>query len=483
MKKIDRYLLRAFVGPFVLIFFITLFILVMQFLWKYIDELVGKGLEWYVMIELLFYASASLVPLALPLSLLLSSMMTVGGLGEHYELTGMKSGGNSLFRILRSMMVASLVISLGALAFSNYLLPVANLKFGVLLYDIRQQRPALNIRPGVFNKDIDGYSIRVGAKAPDNKTLYNVLIYDYTGARGTENVLYAKRGQMYLTEDKRYMIVQLNNGTQYQENTAPSAQGQHEQVRSSFQSWRKVLDMSAFTLNRSKEDIFKDNYQMMNIRQLNASVDTLQRQLDGSRVQFDRYLQPYFTFMRVNVDSVAKADRIVVADTRLPFDTLRATEKQLLYQKALVNIRNVKGYASISLDEQKRLEEQITRHQIEWHRKFTLSLACFLLFFIGAPLGAIIRKGGFGLPFVVSILFFVVYYMITISGEKFAKEGVMSAVSGMWLSVYVLFPLGLWLTYKASRDSALFNREQYAQLFRWIPRFFKRKRPVDPAVV
>jgi lipopolysaccharide export system permease protein len=346
-----------------------------------------------------------------------------------------------------------------------------------LLYDIRQQRPALNIKPGVFNKDIEGYAIRVGAKAPDNKTLYNVLIYDQTGERGAESVLYAKRGEMYMTEDKRYMIIEMQNGTQYQESASQPGQQKHEQVRSSFKSWRKVLDMSAFALNRSSEEIFKDNYQMMNIRQLNASVDTLDMKLEKAQTQFSRYLEPYFMFVRANVDSIRKADNIVSQSKTMPFDTLSAAGKQMLYQKALVNIRNVNGYANIVTSEATMLRDQIKRHQIEWHRKFTLSLACFLLFFIGAPLGAIIRKGGFGLPFVVSILFFVVYYMITISGEKFAKEGVMSATVGMWMSVCVLFPLGLWLTYKASRDSVLFNRDLYIDAWKRVTKFFKRKQP------
>ncbi|HZG01471.1 MAG TPA: LptF/LptG family permease, partial [Chitinophagales bacterium] len=468
------------VGPFVLIFFITLFILVMQFLWKYIDELVGKGLEWYVMMELLFYASASLVPLALPLSLLLSSMMTVGGLGEHYELTGMKSGGLSLFRILRSMMVASLVVSLGALAFSNYVLPVANLKFGSLLYDIRQQRPALNIKPGVFNKDIDGYSIRVGAKAPDNKTIYNVLIYDHTGDRNAENVLFAKRGKMFTTDDKRYMILELHDGVQYQETAAPSGKDRkNEQMRSSFKTWHKVLDLSAFNLNRSKEEIFKGNYQMMNIRQLNDATDTLLNERDRAYKQFRHFIQPYFVFQRENVDSIVAADKLQPL-AALPQDTISATALRVLHQKAMVNIRNVKGYASITANDLKMREDLLVRHRIEWHRKFTLSLACFLLFFIGAPLGAIIRKGGFGLPFVVSILFFVLYYMITITGEKFAKQGSLSPTGGMWLSVIVLFPMGLWLTYKASRDSVLFNKEAYASVFRWVVRRFKQKKVDAP---
>lgn len=480
MNRIDRYLLKQFVGPFVLIFFITLFILVMQFLWKYIDELVGKGLEWYVMMELLFYASASLVPLALPLSLLLSSMMTVGSLGEHYELTGMKSGGLSLFRILRSMMVASLMVSVGALAFANYVLPVANLKFGSLLYDIRQQRPALSIRPGIFNRDIDGYSIRVGAKAPDNKTIYNVLIYDHTGDRNAENVLFAKRGKMYTTDDKRYMILELHDGVQYQETAGPAGKDRkNEQVRSSFKNWNKVLDLSAFNLNRSKEEIFSGNYQMMNIRQLNEATDTLKMEYEKAQTQFYGFIKPYFVFMRENADSIVKANNLKPA-TVLPQDTMSAAEQRTLYQKAMVNIRNVKGYASLTWADMETRKELLVRHRIEWHRKFTLSLACFLLFFIGAPLGAIIRKGGFGLPFVVSILFFVVYYMLTITGEKFAKQGSLSPTAGMWFSVAVLFPLGLWLTYKASRDSVLFNKEAYSAVFQRVVKLFKRKKADAP---
>lgn len=475
MKRIDRYLLKMFVGPFVLIFFITLFVLVMQFLWKYIDELVGKGLEWYVLAELLFYASASLVALALPLSLLLSSMMTVGSLGEHFELTGMKSSGISLFRILRSMMIASVGVSIAALLFANYMLPAANLKFGVLLYDIRQQRPALNFKPGVFNKDIDGYSIRIGSKGDDNRTIKDVLIYDHTARAGTENILYAQHGNMFMTDDKRYMIIELFNGTQYQESQGNTGRNtSDEQVRTAFRSWKKVLDLSAFNLSRSQEEMFKDNYQMMNLTQLDNAIDTLEAyQINTSR-QFDAYLRPFFTFMQLTVDTIDK--RKAVATGGFQLDSLQVAEKQLLFQRALVNMRNVKGYAAISWNEERMRQEQIVRHKVEWHRKFTLSVACFLLFFIGAPLGAIIRKGGFGLPFVVSILFFVVYYMITVSGEKMAKEGVISAAVGMWGSLAVLFPLGLYLTYMASRDSSVFTAEAYNVLVRRVMNLFKRKR-------
>lgn len=469
MKKIDRLLLKSFIGPFILIFFITLFVLVMQFLWKYIDELVGKGLSVSIIGELLFLASASLVPLALPLAMLLSSMMTIGNFSEQLELTAMKSSGASLFRILRSMFAASLIISLAALLFSNYVLPIANLKFGALLYDVRQQRPALNIKPGVFNNDISGISIRVGAKDADNQTIHDVLIYDHTSNKGQGSVLFAKRGKMYTTPDKRFLIFELFDGNQYEESNSISAKSRkNEQVRFHFERWQKAIDLSEFSLTRTQESLFKDNYQMMNVSQLNNAIDSIQLNIERSYGQLNEYLKPYFSFL---IDTTMFQLPVTQRDVVLHIDTLSPREKLQTYHRALGNIRNVKGYCSIISNDISIRTDLITRHKIEWHRKFTLSLACMILFFIGAPLGAIIRKGGFGLPFVVSILFFVVYYMITISGEKFAKEQVLSAFEGMWLSVLILLPLGFFLTYKASHDSALLNIDTFmAQMKRWFRR-------------
>ncbi len=475
MKKIDRLLLKSFIGPFVLIFFITLFVLVMQFLWKYIDELVGKGLSISIIGELLFLASASLVPLALPLAMLLASMMTIGNFSEQFELTALKSSGASLFRILRSMFVASLLISISALLFSNYVLPVANLKFGALLYDVRQQRPALNIKPGIFNNDISGVSIRVGAKDADNQTIHDVLIYDHTSNKGQGTVLYAKKGKMSTTPDKRYLIFELFDGNQYEENnTVTSKTKKNEQVRFHFERWRKAIDLSEFSMTRTQESLFKDNYQMMNVSQLNSAIDTINMNIDRSYSQLDEYLKPYFAFL---LDSTMFNNEQGQTKETLQLDTLSHKELLQVHHRALGNIRNVKGYCSIISNDLTIRTDLITRHRIEWHRKFTLSLACIILFFIGAPMGAIIRKGGFGLPFVVSILFFIAYYMITISGEKFAKEQVLTAFQGMWLSVLLLFPLGIFLTYKASHDSALMNIDAFTiQIKKWFQFLFYKRR-------
>ncbi len=459
-------MLKSFAGPFVAIFFITLFVLVMQFLWKYVDDLVGKGLPAYEIGRLLFYASASMVPLALPLAVLLSSIMTIGTLGEHYELTSLKSSGISLLRIISPLMIVALLIGCAAFMFSNYVLPVANLKFGALLYDIRQQRPAVNIRQGIFYNDIDGYSIRVGDKDADNQTIHHILIYDHTSGRGNDYVITAENGKMFMTEDKRFLVLQLFNGRQYQEMAPPSGKKskEYEQLRITFNEWKKVFDLSEFSLNRTDENLFKDNYQMQNLGQLKKSIDTLKMGLDKTYLEAKAFCSTYFSFERTDFDTI-----------KIQPDTAHATvttDSFAMYNRALASARNIKGYLSISAKNIKFKQEVLRKFEIERQRKFSLSFACFILFLIGAPLGAIIKKGGFGLPFVVSVFFFVIFYTLSIMGEKFAKEGVLTPLQGMWFSTMLLLPLALFLVYKASLDSVLFNADAYIgivkQLFqRW----------------
>ncbi len=433
----------------------------MQFLWKYVDDMVGKGLPSYIIAQLLFYASASMVPLAMPLAVLLSSIMTLGTLGEHYELTSMKSAGMSLMRIIAPLIGVSIFLSAAALAFANYALPVANLKFGSLLYDIRQQRPALNIREGVFYNEIDGYSIRVGKKEGDNRTIHDILIYDHTSGRGNDNVITADKGAMYLTSDKRYMVLELYDGHQFEEMSPTIHKGKnYEQVRVAFKEWKKVFDLSEFNLTRTDENLFKDNYQMQNLKQLTSSMDTIRMQLNKRFGQFQEYTRPYLSFSRNNLDSLASAS---ATDT---FKSL--TDSSVIYSRALSNARSIKGYATISEKESEAQQELLIKYKVEWQRKFTLSVACFVLFLIGAPLGAIIRKGGLGLPFVVSVFFFVIFYVLSIMGEKFAKQKVMTPFEGMWFSTFILLPLSVFLVYKATNDSMLFNAESYIAFFKKI---------------
>lgn len=468
MKKLSKLILISFLSPFAATFFVVLFILLMQFLWKYIDDLVGKGLEWYVISELLFYASATLVPLALPLAILVSSIMTLGNLAENYELVAAKSAGISLQRILQPMLITAVLVSLLAFYFSNYILPYTNLKMGSLLYDVRQQKPALYIREGVFYNGIDGYSIKIGHKEADNQTLKNVMIYDHSAQRGNSKVILAKSGKMAMSDDEKYLVVTLFEGNSYedQQQNKSTAVSSNPFLRSSFASYQIRFDLSTFKLSRTNEDLFKDNYQMLNLNQLSFALDSLNKQLKQRESEMSQSLKTYYTAYRDSVFVNTQADALLASQ----FDTISDVS---VYDNALGQARNVKSYLLSVADEKEAREKLIARFTIEYHRKFTLSIACFILFLIGAPLGAIIRKGGIGMPVVVSIVFFLIFHVISIMGEKFSREGVINPAYGMWLASVVLLPVGLFLLYKATRDSALFDLEVYDRIMK---RIFRKKK-------
>ncbi len=440
----------------------------MQFLWKYIDDLVGKGLEWYVISELMFYASATLVPLALPLAILVSSIMTLGNLAENYELVAAKSAGISLQKILRPMLFTAVLTSILAFYFSNNLLPYTNLKMGSLLYDVRQQKPALYIREGVFYNGIDGYSLKIGKKEADNQTLRNVMIYDHTAQKGNNKVIMAESGKMAMSDDEKFLIVTLFNGNSYEEqvDNKSTHKSSHPLIRTSFSSYQIRFDLSTFKLNRTNEDLFKDNYQMLNINQLSASLDSFNLQMTKRRAEILQTIESYYMTFR---DSAL----VTVVDSSTNIAQLDTMNAANVYDNALGQARNVKSYLNSIKEEMDGREKMTSRFAIEWHRKYTLSIACFILFLIGAPLGAIIRKGGIGTPVVVSVIFFLIYHVTSIMGEKFAREGVIEPVVGMWLSSAILFPIGVFLLYKATRDSALFDIELYGKFFSKI---FKRKK-------
>lgn len=434
----------------------------MQFLWKYIDDLVGKGLEWYVIAELLFYATATLVPMALPLAILVSSIMTMGDLAEHYELVAAKSSGISLQRILRPMLFVAILVSMLAFAFSNYLLPYTNLKMGSLLYDVRQQKPALYIREGVFYNGIDGYSLKIGMKEDDNQTIRNVMVYDHSRNSGNAKVVVADHGTMVMSDDEKFLIVTLYDGESYEE----QAQSNRDQdlsfpfLRSAFESYQIRFDLSTFKLNRTNEELFKDNYQMLNLNQLTTALDSFALQIDDRKSEIQSLAKSYLMFYRDSLGFRPGTENID--------DFGKAEADPATYENAKAQARNLKSYMQSVADELNSRYEMMARYEIERHRKYTLSIACFILFLIGAPLGAIIRKGGIGLPVVVSVLFFLAFHVTSISGEKFAREGVVEPWFGMWISSALLFPVGLFLLYKATHDSALFDIEFYTGFFKRI---------------
>ncbi len=467
MKKLTLLVLRAFAGPMVITFIISLFVLLMQFLWKYIDDLVGKGIDTIIIIKLMVYVSVTLVPLALPLSLLLSSLMTFGNLAEHFEITACKSAGVSLQRIMRPLIITAFLICGSAFYFSNYILPIANLKMNALLYDVRQQKPALLIKEGIFYNGIDGYSIRVGKKERDGQTLRNIMIYDHSENRGNTKLILAESGKMAMSDDERYLLLYLNKGSSYEERENKPGRSSRPLMRSEFEEELVRFDLSSFKMTRTNEQLFKDNYQMLNLRQLSFASDSLEKKIKDKQNEFYKVL----TGM-INIDTGKTQTAFVPLSNNTDFIKYFPADRQkMIVSTASYSVRNLKNMTDDMVQDMEIKSKSLAKHQIEWQRKFTLSFACLILFFIGAPLGAIIKKGGLGTPVVVSIIFFLIYHVISISGEKFAREGVILPWKGMWLSSIILLPIGIFLTYKATTDSGLFDKDTYT---RFINRLIKK---------
>ena len=470
MKKLNLLVLRSFAGPMLVTFLISIFVLLMQFLWKYIDDLVGKGLEWYIIVKLMIYVSITLVPLALPLSLLLASIMTFGNMAEHFELTAFKSAGISLQRVMRPLILTAFLICGSAFIFSNYVLPIANLKMNALLYDVRQQKPALLIQEGIFYNGIDGYSIRIGKKSSDGQTLSNIMIYDHTMNLGNTKVILSESGKMAMSDDERYLILNLFKGYSYEEKEERQSRNSHPMMRTEFEEETIRMDLSSFKMTRTNEQLFRDNYQMLNLKQLSYASDSIQRKIEERKNNYYRVLLP-----SLNIDTVKQVGLKEVKFTKRKFiDNFPRDKKVSITSTALFAARNIRSITDDAVRDVEMKSRTLARHNIEWQRKFTLSFACLILFFIGAPLGAIIRKGGLGMPVVVSIFFFVIYHVISISGEKFAREEVILPWKGMWLSTLILFPVGIFLIYKATTDSALFEKDAY---LKFIKKFSRKKNP------
>lgn len=475
IKKLYKLILRSYLGPLVLTFFIALFILVMQFLWKYIDDLVGKGLQWNVIGELLFYASTTFVPLALPLAILLSSLMTFGNLGERYELVAMKSAGISLRAAMKPLIILSVFISIFAFFFSNNILPITNLKFKSILYDVRQQKLALNIRPGIFYNGIDGFVMRVGKMDKDGVTIRNIIIYDHSSRMGNVNVTQADWGRMEQSDDGSILELTLYDGFNFDEKTGRKYDHTRPMQRTYFGEQYRRFDLSEFKMMRTNEELFRNHYQMLNLKQLEISEDSLKREMNNRAAGLERAVELSY-FYNSQLDSVRYAslpDTVVIISPVTFLDGISKIDLTSIYDLALNSARNTRNNVEFNKSDHEARMVLLRKHQVEWHRKFTLSIACLVLFFIGAPLGAIIRKGGLGLPLIISVVFFVIYHVISMTGEKSVKAEQMSPIFGMWLSSAILLPLGVFLTYKATTDSPLLDTESWQ---RFVRKFFKRRK-------
>lgn len=464
IKKLDRLILNAFVGPFIATFFITLFVLVLQFFWLYIDDIVGKGLDLFTIGQLIGYVAATVVPLALPLAVLLSSIMTFGNLGETFELVAIKSAGIPLLRFMRPLMVVSLLICGIAFLFNNYIIPVSNLRLNRLKYDIINKKPAFDLREGAFYTNIPGYAIKVGKKEKDDSTLRDIIIYekDYNLQ---DNIIIANSGIMKVSDDKRFLEFKLKDGWRYSERGA-RLNTNTEYIRLGFKEFKKVFDLSALQFNTTEDSLFKDNYQMLSVRQLNVAIDSLEKTPKYYRKKIAKDILPYLGFQK-NIDSgwnQPKLTTTVKSFSEIVPDSLMVSANE----KTISQLAMIKSSMEINSAEFLGREKSLRLHQIAWHEKFTLSVACFVLFLIGAPLGSIIRKGGLGTPLVFAVIFFVVFFLLNNFGKKFSKEDVLQPILGMWLATLILVPVGIFLTYKAMHDSQLFNKEYYFRAFRKI---------------
>lgn len=570
-KKLDILIIKAFIGPFIATFFITTFVLVLQFMWLYIDDVVGKGIDTITVLRLLLYVAATVVPLALPLAVLLSSIMTLGNLGETYELVAIKSAGISLLRFLRPLAVVSFIITVIAFFFNNNVLPISNLKMQTLKYDIIVTKPAFDIKEGVFFDKIPGFVIKIGKKEKDDSTIRNVVIYEQNNNGQQDNMIIADSGTMVVTPDKQSLVFTLKDGWRYQEKGERNVYSGSELIRMGFKRYKKVMDLSTFTMNQTNDSAFKGNFNMFTVPQLSHAIDSLKRvvqrnvdQIDvvGDRVyQFPRYLDttgwekvasgdlnnPYLLKYSVSQDSLTKLwtrDRKIIDSTqqaaqlaaqqaakaakaradsaRKAQDLAKAKAKASPTRpghpttpttpttpshpatpainavtltiggepigktppKARINdlipdsvrttvisrtidaINQVRGETSGPYSFFQVQKHTLLQHEMAWHEKFTLAVACMVMFLIGAPLGSIIRKGGIGMPLVFAVVFFVIFFLLNNFGKKLAGSDVLTPANGLWLATYVLTPMGLFLVWKALHDSQLFNKEFYFRLTR-----------------
>jgi len=483
VKRLDGIVFKAFIGPLIFTFIISEFIFLMQFLWKYIDDLVGKGLEFGLVSQLLVLFSFKVLPLALPLSILLSSAMTMGNFGEHNELVACKSSGISTLRSMGSLIVFVAILSTGAYFFSNNVLPYTNMKFMTLLMDIRRHKPALDIKQGVFYKGISGYTMKIDNKSPNNTTIYGIVVYDHTSGYGNDNVIMAEKGEMQLSPDQQYMIFELFNGRQYQETRRRSRFGNdlNEQTVVEFDHYRKIFDLKEFKLNRSDGTLFKGHQEMLNSRQLRYEIDSMQRDVAKMPDVVDQYNRNFITYSKpkelFGTDTV---DQHIIDSLQFQAVVMDQGPSYSVVQSALSNVESIKSYIEMNKADLEMKEYHIQRFEVEWHKKYLLSFACIILLLIGGSMGAIVRKGGLGMPILISVFFYMLFHILNMIGDKLAYNSVVSAFLGAWFPTLVLLPIAIWLTYAATNDATIMKKETYMNIFRWIrllPHYLKLKKP------
>lgn len=471
IKKIDIFVFKAYSLLFVGTFFICLFIFMMQFMWRYVDELIGKGLTLDVLAHFFYYAGLTLIPMSLPLAILLASLITFGNLGERFELLSMKAAGIPLIRILQPIIIFNILLCIGSFYFQNVTGPEAQKKFYTLIYSMKQKSPELEIPEGIFYSEIPGYNIFVEKKGKENGMLYGVMIYSTTDGYEDAQIVLADSAELKTTADEKHLMLTMYVGERFRNMQAQGNMMARANVPYMRETFIQETDLIPFDNNFNMMDanVFSGSAQTKNLREIETGLDSLAHKSDSIGRSLFAYLQNTTYRRKVNI---ASQDSAKIARQTLNFDTLYS---QLTVSQQQSILRNAMQKSTVATNEyefrgliSKDIDQSTRTHWVEWHKKFTLSLACLFFFFIGAPLGAIIRKGGLGVPVVISVTIFIFYYIINVSGEKMAKSGEWVPWFGEWLSSMVLCPIGIFLTYKANKDSAVFNIEAYINVIRKI---------------
>lgn len=498
MRKIDSLIIKSFIGPFLITFFVVVFILLLQFMLKYFDDILGKDLSVIVLLEFLFYFAVRITPDALPLAILLSSIMTFGNLGENNELVAIKSSGVSLIRTLFPLFIISILITFFAFFSNNNFVPKANLKALSLLYDIKRKKPSMDLKEGQFYNGIPGYTIKVQKKISD-ELLKGVIIYDHVTYPGNNRVILSDSSYMYSVLNNRYLIFELYDGFSFSE--VPSAKSKVKKInqfyRNEFSKMKIVFDMSSFDLERTKEELFAGDYRMKNINQLSNSIDSLSYYRDKQKYIMLKTSNSFYKYHMKNkfifpssVDYIRKElkeENLVLdyftfkdtSDLSLDFDYMKniidLNNQNDIYLKALNTARNIKTNLSINTAKIKAHNYEINKNKIELLKKYAQAFACISMFLIGAPLGSLIKRGGIGIPVIISIFFYIIYYVLNLLGLKWAREAIISPELAAWLSNLVLLPIGLFLLYHTRKDSKIFDIDYYISFFNKIIRKYKNQ--------
>ncbi|WP_373822139.1 LptF/LptG family permease [Bacteroides heparinolyticus] len=472
IKKLDIFVLKSFCTLFIGTFFICLFIFMMQFLWRYVDELIGKGLEMTVMAQFFFYSALTLVPVSLPLAVLLAALITFGNFGERFELLAMKAAGISLLKIMRPLIIFIVFICCLSFYFQNVIGPKAQTDLGTLLISMKQKAPELDIPEGVFYDEIDGYNLYVKRKNRDTGMLYDVLIYNFEKGFENAQIIKADSGRLEMTADKKHLYLHLYSGEQFENLKSQSMDQRNVPYRrEAFREKHAIIEFDS-DFNMVDAGIMSNYSNSKNMKKLQMDIDSMQVQNDSlARVYYEEAMQgTYRVTAGMTKEDTLKIEKAHLGEYSVDsiFNMATLVEKQKIISTAIGRAEGAGSDWSFKSNDISMTENNLRRHMTSWHEKLTFSLACLIFFFIGAPLGGIIRKGGLGMPVVVSVLIFIVYYIINNTGYKMARDGKWIVWMGMWTSTAVLAPLGAFLTYKSNNDSVVLNADAYINWFKKV---------------